>query len=193
MGREEGKDGRWYEKYTLKTIPEELKNFILEGQRGFNYLIEELNKISEILQGTAEDGRKILYPRSIKIEDINEILGVVVDFQNRQVYQKSNPSENINRESSFGTRRTILSFEVGRCMLKQYEFIKGNQLESTGYWYSIDDLLISEKRKEIVQLNYQYHLASRSVVVKSGSAYFCEGGVLDGEVRMDGILFISVL
>ena len=191
MGREEGKDGRWYEKYTLKIIPEELKDFRLEGQRGFNYLIEELNKISEILQGTAEDGRKILYPRSIKIEDINEILGVVVDFQNRQVYQKINPSENINKESSFGTRRTILSFEVGRCMLKQYEFIKGNQIESTGYWYSIYDLAISEKRKEIVQLNFEYHLASRFVNVYPYYTHFCESYVLGANTHTRTDLFYS--
>ena len=177
MGREEDKDGRWYEKYTLKTIPKELKDFRLEGQRGFNYLIEELNKISEILQGTAEDGRRILYPRSIKIEDINDILGVVVDFQNRQVYQIGISSGSINRESSFGTRRTILRSEQARCILKQYEFIKGNQIESTGYLYGIKDLRISEKRKEILLLNGPYHLASRSVNVYKYSIHFCESYV----------------
>ena len=191
MGREEGKDGRWYEKYTLKTIPEELKDFRLEGQRGFNYLIEELNKISEILQGTAEDGRKILYPRSINIEDINEILGVVVDFKNRVVYQESNPSKNINKEYSFGTRRTIVRSEVGRCMLKQYEFIKGNQIESTGYWYSIEDLVISEKRKEMVQLNHQYHLASRSVNVYKSYTHFCGSYVWGANIYMSTDLFYS--
>lgn len=164
-------------------------NFRLYGKSGFVNLIEELDAIAQILQGTAEDGRKILASRSINIEDVNEILGVVVDYKNKRIYQKNKPSKDINELANFGLRREILPLEAKTI---DSEFIKGNQLKFTAYYYRTRDLKISEKRKEIVKLNVEYHLASRSVVVKSGSAYFCEGGVLDGEVRMDGILFISV-
>ena len=191
IGREEGKDGKWYERYTLKTIPQELLYFSLYGKRGFENLIEELNKISEILQGTAEDGRKILYSRSINIEDVNEILGVVVDYKNKRIYQKNNPSKDINKAANFGKIRKILPFEAEECRAIDSEFIKGNQLEFTAYWYSIWDLKISEKRKEIVELNVKYHLASRSVGVDSGYAYFCKGSVDSGDADMNRGLFNS--
>ena len=191
IGRKKGKDGKWYERYTLKTIPQELLYFSLYGKRGFENLIEELNKISEILQGTAEDGRKILASRSINIEDVNEILGVVVDYKNKRIYQKNNPSKDINKAANFGKIRKILPFEAEECRAIDSEFIKGNQLESTAYWYSIWDLKISEKRKEIVELNVKYHLASRSVGVDSGYAYFCKGSVDSGDANMNCGLFNS--
>ena len=191
IGRKKGKDGKWYERYTLKTIPQELLYFSLYGKRGFENLIEELNKISEILQGTAEDGRKILYSRSINIEDVNEILGVVVDYKNKRIYQKNDPSKDINKVVLFGERRKILPFEAEECSAIDFEFIKENQLELTAYSYSIEDLKISKKRKEIVQLNVGYHLASRSVYVDSSNADFCEGAVNNGRVHMGGGLFYS--
>ena len=191
IGREEGKDGKSYERYTLKKIPKELLYFSLYGKRGFENLIEELNKISEILQGTAEDGRKILASRSINIEDVNEILGVVVDYNNKRIYQKNNPSKDIKELANFEKRRKILPFEAEECSAIESEFIKGNQLESTAYSYSIEDLKISEKRKKIVQLNIGYHLASRSVDVYSCCAGFCEGFVNDGGARMHYYLFNS--
>ena len=191
IGREEGKDGKYYEKYTLKSIPKELYNFKLYGKLGFVNLIEELDAIAQILQGTAEDGRKILYSRSINMEDVNEILGVVVDYKNKRIYQKNNPSKNINELDNFGKRRKILPFEVEECSAIDSEFIKENQLESTAYYYSIEELKISEKRKEIVQLNVGYHLASRSVGVDSSYAGFCEGYVRYGYAYMDSGLFDS--
>ena len=191
LGIKKDKAGKYYEKYTLKTIPKELYNFKLCRKSGFENLIEELNKISEILQGTAEDGRKILASRSINIEDVNEILGVVVDYNNKRIYQKNDPSKDINKVGLFGKRRKILPFEAEECNAIDSEFIKGNQLESTAYSYSIEDLKISEKRKEIVQLNVGYHLASRSVYVDSSNADFCEGGVNNGRVHMGGGLFYS--
>ena len=142
LGIKKGKDGKWYEKYTLKSIPEELDTFNLYGKVGFENLIEELNKISEILQGKAEDGRKILYPRSINIEDVNEILGVVVDYENKRIYQKDYPSKNIDELKNFGERRNILPFEAEESSAIASEFIKENQLESTAYYYSIKDLKV---------------------------------------------------
>ena len=115
IGREEGTDGKWYEKYTLKSIPKELYNFKLYGKSGFVNLIEELDAIAQILQGTAEDGRKILYSRSINIEDVNEILGVVVDYKNKRIYQKKNPSKDINKAANFGKIRKILPREANMC------------------------------------------------------------------------------
>ena len=191
LGIKKDKAGKYYEKYTLKTIPKELYNFKLCRKSGFENLIEELNKISEILQGTAEDGRKILASRSINIEDVNEILGVVVDYKNKRIYQKNNPSKDINKAANFGKIRKILPFEAEECRAIDSEFIKGNQLESTAYWYSIWDLKISEKRKEIVELNVKYHLASRSVGVDSGYAYFCKGSVDSGDANMNCGLFNS--
>ena len=191
IGREEGKDGKYYEKYTLKSIPKELSNFELYGKLGFVNLIEELDAIAQILQGTAEDGRKILYSRSINIEDVNEILGVVVYFKNKIVYQKDNPSKDINEAANFGKRRKILPLEAEECSAIDSEFIKENQLESTAYCYSIKDLKISKKRKEIVVLDVKYHLASRSVYVGTDFAGFCEGVVDDGNADMYIYLFDS--
>ena len=191
LGIKKGKDGKWYEKYTLKSIPKELNEFCLKGKLGFVNLIEELDAISQILQGTAEDGRKILYSRSINMEDVNEILGVVVDYKNKRIYQKNNPSKNINELDNFGKRRKILPFEAKECSAIASEFIKKNQLESTVYYYSIKDLKVSEKRKKIVLLNDGYYLASRSVYVDSSYARFCEGIVGNGNAYMGYSLFYS--
>ena len=191
IGRKKGKDGKWYEKYTLKSIPEELKEFYLRGKLGFVNLIEELDAISQILQGRAADVRKILYSRSINIEDVNEILGVVVDYKNKRIYQKNNPTKNINELANFGKRRRIHPFEAEVCSAINSELIKENQLESTAYYYSIKDLKVSEKRKEIVLLNIGYYLASRSVIVFSSRAFFCEGSVRDGYAVMGRYLFGS--
>ena len=191
LGIKKGKDGKWYEKYTLKSIPKELNEFCLKGKLGFVNLIEELDAISKILQGRAEDGRKILYSRSINIEDVNEILGVVVDYKNKKVYQKDYPSKNINELANFGKRRKIFPFEAKNCSAIASEFIKKNQLECTAYSYIIEDLKISEKRKEIVLLNDGYYLASRSVYVYSSFANFCEGYVRNGVVSMYRSLFYS--
>ena len=190
IGRKKGKDGKWYEKYTLKSIPEELKEFYLRGKLGFVNLIEELDAISQILQGRAEDGRKILYSRSINIEDVNEILGVVVDFKNKIVYQKDNPSKDINREATFGTRRKITLYEAEICSSIDAEFLEGNKLKSTAYRYRIDNLEISEKQKEIVQLNVAYHLASRSVRLDSRFEGFCKSFVGIGLITMYDHLFV---
>ena len=181
IGREEGKDGKRYERYTLKSIPEELLYFSLYGKRGFENLIEELNKISEILQGRAADGRKILYSRSINVEDVNEILGVVVDYKNKIVYQKDYPAKDINELKNFGVRRKIHLSEAEICSTLNYEFIKENQLESTAYCYIIDFLEISEKRQKIVT-DGLYYLASRSVYVYSLGAIFNVGSVSCGDV-----------
>lgn len=189
IGKKKGKNGKWYEKYTLKTIPEELSNFRLEGKLAFKNLIEELDAISQILQGRAEDGREILYSRSINIEDVNEILGVVVDYKNKRIYQKNEPSRDINKSDNFGKRRKILLSEAKVCSDINSEFIKENQLESTAYYYSIKDLKVSEKRKEIVLLNVGYCLASRSVRVYSSYAYFCGGYVNYGKADVDKYLF----
>ena len=191
IGREEGKDGKWYERYTLKTIPQELLYFSLYGKRGFENLIEELDAIAQILQGTAEDGRKIVFSRSISIEDVNVILWVVVYFKNKIVYQKDNPSKDINEAANFGKRRKILPLEAEECSAIDSEFIKENQLESTAYCYSIKDLKISKKRKEIVVLDVKYHLASRSVYVGTDFAGFCEGVVDNGNADMYIYLFDS--
>ena len=191
LGIKEGTDGKWYEKYTLKSIPKELNEFCLKGKLGFVNLIEELDAISQILQGTAEDGRKILYSRSINMEDVNEILGVVVDYKNKRIYQKDYPSKNINELANFGKRRKILTFEAKECSAIASEFIKKNQLESTVYYYSIKDLKVSEKRKKIVLLNDGYYLASRSVYVDSSYARFCEGIVGNGNAYMGYSLFYS--
>ena len=176
IGREKGKNGKWYEKYTLKTIPEELKDFRLRGKPGFTNSIKETNKISEILQGIAEDGRKILYPRSINIEDVNEILGVVVDFKNRVVYQKNNPSENISSSDTFG-QRSILHLEPEIYSSIDSEFIEEKEVKSTAYSYRIDNLEETNKRKEIVLINAEYHLASDFVYVNSRDVIFSSGMV----------------
>ena len=191
IGGKRGKDGKLYEKYTLKSIPKGLYNFILYGKTGFENSIEELNAISKILQGKAEDGRKILYSRSINIEDVNEILGMVVDYENKIIYQENNPSKNINELNNFGVRRKIHPSESEICSCIDFEFIKENQLESIAYCYSIENLKISEKRKEIVELNVKYHLASRSVGVDSSYVYFCEGIVKEGYADMNYGLFVS--
>ena len=188
IGRKKGKDGKWYEKYTLEYIPDELYGFELYGKRGFENSIEELDAISQILQGKAEDGRKILYSRSINIEDVNEILGVVVDYKNKIVYQKNNPAKDINELKNFGLRRKIHPSEAEICSTIKYEFIKENQLESTAYCYNIALLEISEKRKETV--SGQYYLASRSVTVNEYNACFELGYVCGGSVEAYD-LFVS--
>ena len=180
LGIKKGKDGKYYEMYTLKSMPLELKRFYLKGIEGFKNSIEELNAISQILQGRAEDGRKILYSRSINVEDVNEILGVVVDYKNKIVYQKDYPSKNINNLFNFGKRIDIYPLGVKMCNSINSEFIKENPLESTAYCYIIENLEISRKQEEIVKTNNLYYLASHSVYVTM-EAYFGVGVVYSND------------
>lgn len=56
-------DGKKYEKYTLKTIPNELQKFLLYGRIGLENLSKEIDLISAISQGKTEDGREMLYTK----------------------------------------------------------------------------------------------------------------------------------
>ena len=175
-----------YEKYTLKTIPEELQDFLLYGEIGFKNLSGELNLVAGILQGEAEDGRKLEYVRNIQVEDVNDLLNVIIDFGNKKVYQKGRKDINLIRKfSHFGCSFNIYDNFIKRSQLEIIEkYINGVNIKSTAYSYSKKDLKVEEYLKELIFLSTPYYLNSIGVNASpriqfnlSAFAYFGCGAV----------------
>ncbi len=176
-----------YEVYAFMEIPYTLREFYIFGETGFKNSVEELDKIIETtIKGKAEDGREILHPRSINIDDINKIAGVKPDFEKGIVYQEKEPKENIDFGGSFGYSRKIRIYELKRIT---FRFIKGISLKSTAYYYSIKDLNIEKYKKEILNIGFEYYLASQSIHLNNIGVYFCNNVIIKGDVVMSACLF----
>lgn len=167
MGKEKVK-GILYEKYILKTIPGELKEFLVKGESGFVNLSRELNSVAGILQGKAKDGRKIRYVRSMDIKDVNKLFKIII--KNKKVYQKGREKIDINRRSNFGCRFNIddnFTEELRKIIRKH---IKSKKIKSTAYTYHIEDLHTDEYLKELILLPTPYYLNSTGVYVHPGDS-----------------------
>lgn len=117
-------------------------------------------------------GREFSYPKSMTIEDVNLLLGVEVKPSNkRYTFGKNGYSP----ESFVKHRRAY----------------QGTRVRHLAYSYNVDELPISPAT-EIVFIDKPYWLASRTVSVEEGCAYFGLGEVTeDGCVNMGHSLFKS--
>lgn len=137
------------------------------GGVGSFYCEKELSNIARYWFG-----KKFSYPRSIKVEDINLLLGVEVKPSNKRYTFKKNDYS----PESFTKHRT------------EYE---GTHVRHLAYSYDKDELPTSTAA-EMVFLEKNYWLASKTVAVERECAYFGVGEVTsDGCVNMGHSLFKS--
>ena len=183
--------GVLHDKYILKEIPKELEKLGLRGETGYTNLSATLDSVAGILRGKAKDGREIKYVRSVKVEDINKLFNIIVDFKGQKVYQEG-IGKNINIRENFGKSLNINSnfSEIDiECIRKH---IKGEYINFTSYYYHKEDLQVEEYLKNLIFLNNSYYLNSPGVNGVSGGAYFGPGAVSNGSVfRGIGYLFYS--
>ncbi len=160
----------------IKLIAKEpVFNVTLRGARGCVYGIDEMHKICSLFA----TGDGALKGRSITIEDVNKLLGVVVDEEKRIIYQKGY-SENINENIDF-LRKNFFDkeFYTPEGYLAGEETQK-KQIIETYYWYKIASIIGKEKERDIVCRNINYFLASPGVLMNSGYAIFGPGAVIYG-------------
>ena len=159
----------------------------MQGKKGFLNQNRELNSVAGILRGKAEDGRKIAYVRSMDIKDVNEILGVIADIDNKKVYQKGRENININLCSDFGKDFNICDNFKERQIKIIQKYINGEYIKSTEYHYYIEDLKIEKHLKELICLETSYYLTSPGIVANPGYGIcFSLGAVSLGLVLCGG-------
>ena len=161
----------------------------IAGAKGYLYGVEELNKISQLFvaEKIAQGGR------SITIEDVNQLLDVEVDKNERRVYQKGYSSDDINTRKSFlKLCRPIGKYYNPESFLeKKYAT---NEIVYTAYEYRKSSIKGKEKEKEIVfSQKYDYWLASRGVNMPFDdiNATFCLASVTFYEVAWRYSVFSS--
>ena len=186
-------EGVLHDKYILKEIPEELKELRLKGEDGYKNLSAILDSVAKILRGKSEDGREIKYARSVTDEDINKLFNIIVDFENKKVYQEG-IGRNINKENSFGNSLKINSNFSKRSIEIIREHIKGKYIDFTSYYYSEEDLQVEGYLKKLVFLEEEYYLNSYGVFGDSSCIYFGSGSVGNDGYVYGGhnILFDSI-
>ena len=166
----------------LKLIAKDpvFSKFILKGARGCVYGINEMHRICSLFA----TGDGALKGRSITIEDVNQLLDVVVDEEQRIVYQKGYETD-INENKDF-LQKYLLdeTFYIPESYLKGEKVRK--EIIETSYWYRIGSIIGKEKEKNIVQRSVNYSLASPGVCVAGVYAYFGPGAVIDGIVYSGG-------
>lgn len=137
------------------------------GAIGANFCEKELSNI--VRHWFA---RTFAYPRSIKAEDINQLLGVEVNQSNK-------------RYTFNGTDYSPQSF------VKSRTAYKGDRVKHLAYSYNSNELPTTSAT-DIVFLDKSYWLASKTVAVESDCAYFGLGEVTaDGCVNMGHSLYKS--
>ena len=159
--------------------------FYLKGAKGYINAEKELEKISKIYgHGVGATGA-----RSLKIEDVNKICGVTVgsdgltpavnelgNFGTTQSYtdQYASPEDYPGTKSNFSKTSNAYSYKGNNSLLKT---ATNTRAYETIFF-----------KKQTKKWNW---LASRSVNVDSGCAYFCVGYVYGGNANMDCRVFYS--
>ena len=159
--------------------------FYLKGARGYINAETALERISKIYgHGVGATGA-----RSLKIEDVNKICGVTVgsdgltpavnelgNFGTTQSYtdQYASPEDYPGTKSNFSKTSNAYSYKGNNSLLKT---ATNTRAYETIFF-----------KKQTKKWNW---LASRSVNVDSGCAYFCVGYVYGGNANMDCRVFYS--
>lgn len=166
--------------------------FQLRGARGYIYGIEELHRIAQLFA----TGRGVSKGRSITVEDVNQLLGVVVYENQKKVCHRNDISLNLEVREGFLTICPYLSeyrFYTPESFLKN-EFADSGVISNTAYTYDYRQIKEKEEEKKIVFVdNIFYWLASSGVVVcNTGYPKFADfgiGAVIYDIVRKGGVLF----
>ena len=175
----------------------------LKGAESYAYCEDTLDKISGIYKNEYASEA-----RSMRIEDINRALGVVV--QDNKVYLKDDPSKtNID---GLGVLGQTYTYKNGDYAPENYLYEQGDKTQSqksigdkvtaTGYYYEYENPDIIDQDSVLWKLlfdgttgdkNYakSYWLASPGVGVGSGCAYFGPGRVDYGGGGAGSAMFIS--
>lgn len=160
-------------------------NLELAGARGCKYGIGEVDNISQLFA----TGKGALEGRSIRIEDVNQLLGVVVDKEKRKVYQSGGKYWDININMSwkefFETYSFKKRFYTPESFLEN-SYSRYNELTCTQYSYLSDSIVGREREKEILFLKVNYWLASYGVKKDDKKAMFGLGVVGDSYASNGG-------
>ena len=145
----------WYDKYVPKYQTKPINIMKIIGWE--NWEREADNIIMQMFRGHAEDGRKIEYSRSLKIEDVNQLLGVIVDYENGKVHKED---KILYTSPELGKMKDISETKVNRLGKHATLLVK-----DTAYEYHMDTL--EEKRiRDMVYYGEEYLLGSTCVSTK---------------------------
>ena len=175
----------------------------LKGAEGYVYCEDTLDKINEIYKNEYASEA-----RSMRIEDINRVLGVVV--QDNKVYLEKDASKtNIDSWQLLGQTYT---YQKGNYAPENYLYEKGDKTQSqksagdiidcTAYCYDYTDSNIIDQNSILWKLlfdgttedkNYakSYWLASPGMYKNSNYAYFGPGAVHFGQIGTGTRTFTS--
>ena len=170
----------------------------LYGAEGYVYCESTLDKISNIYKNDyAEEAR------SIRIEDINQALGIVVE--GNKVYQKNDPSKtNIDRIKVLGN---VYTYREGDYSPESYLGLETitpgvTQVTADAYYYEYENPDLIDQDSVLWEILFDgttyekryaksYWLASPGVYAYEDDAGFGPGGVYGGLAGAGGLMFYS--
>lgn len=172
----------------LKLIAKEpVFDFELQKAEGCVYGSDEMHNICSLFA----TGAGALKGRSITIEDVNQLLEVVVDEEQRIIYQKG-------YKKKIGNKTFLKEYFLDKEFYTPESYLEGKQVRGkiikTFYFYRKDSIKGKEYKKDIVFKDIPYWIASSRVFasVEYGYAYFGLGYVGEGYVNAGGTyLFYS--
>ncbi len=185
---------------TNEPVEEDDVYLYLGGAESYAYCVDTLNKICEIYN----DDKYASEARSMKIEDINNALGVVKE--GNKVYLEKDPDKtNIDE---WGVLGKIYTYQEGdyspESYLKGETEQAGKTVTATAYYYDYEDPNIINQSSTLWKLLFDgttsekgcaksYWLASPGVYVDSSYAFFGPGAVDDGYAGCgnDGFFFFG--
>ena len=144
----------------------------LKGIQGYNHGEEELNKISQIYRGEATDGREVAYSRNIRVEDIDSLARIKVDYNNQKIFQMDDPKNII-------TQNVIFKLEDSHDEKKFY------------YEYDIKKLKIDEETKSIISYGKDFWLSSPFVFYYGGFLHYGLRSMYGGNSMYFDYLYVS--
>lgn len=168
---------------TIKRNSESENNlYCLYGAEGYEYGPDELNNISALYG----KGKGATGARSVNINDINKICGVIIGEEGIQ-------PEGINKFDNYG--KTVSYKDKYETPKDYLENIKSDfSATSNMYYYTIDDIKINNRIKNMVFPNNSmevYWLATNFKYVGKEDVYFTLGMVNNYQVNSLTSLFLS--
>ena len=128
----------------------------LTGEKGFFNGVNVLNDLSKLFGS----GQYALKARSAKIKDINELLGVVIDWKNEKVLQEG---KSINVYQNFLKKGDFSYVNIPYYKLQDYGLIDKSGVKLRAYSYMQKYIKGHEVEKKIVFCDKSYYLADISI------------------------------